>query len=312
MTRFSKRQVAGWVAVALSTLIASVWALWGIIENFHEGWFYDSLLRNVGLMFVQYLSPMIIFLSLTLVAIAYPRIGGVAYALVGITLGLVLFDWHDTVAMQLVILPMLLLGVLYWYGRPQPRRRAYCLAVGLPVLTLMVCGAEPVVRVSGRIDDNNLETRVVEGNGIRLVWAPDGEGWPRKGVTWHEAVSRCRHLTADGRTLAGVPQNVWRLPTVEEAVRSLSRHGMNSGGTWDPAARAATYHTRPDKESPLWNVRSQVIYWWTATEINDDQAYMIVYDGKVWPRRKGFAPDYLGYRCVKPPEPPSSNAEGVG
>ena len=300
MTQVRKRQIAGWIGVALSTLVACFWACWGIIENFHEGWFHNSFLSNVGLMFVQYLSPMILFLSLTLFAITFPRIGGMAHALGGFTLALVLFDWDDRVAMQLVILPMLLLGTLYWFGRPQPRRRAYLLAIGLPMLTLVICGAEPIVRIAGRVNDNNLEARVVDGNGVRLMWAPDGPGWPRKGVTWHDAQKHCRHLSKDGRMLAEAPQNVWRLPTVEEAVRSMSRHGVNSGGTWDEQTRTATYQTRPDKETPLWNVRSQVIYWWTGTEINDDQAYMIVYDGKVWPRRKRFAPDYLAYRCVKP------------
>lgn len=56
-----------------------------------------------------------------MLAISFPRIGGTAYALVGITLALVLFGWDDTVAMQLIILPMLLLGILYWFGRPPPR-----------------------------------------------------------------------------------------------------------------------------------------------------------------------------------------------
>ena len=197
MTKLSKRLVAGWLAVALSTSVASFWAFWGIIENFHEGWFHDSFLKNVGLMFLQYLSPMIIFISLTLLAIAFPRIGGTAYALGGITLALVLFDWDDRVAMQLVILPMLLLGILYWYGRPQPRRRAYWIAAGLPMLTLIICGVEPVVRIAGRVNDNNLEARLVEGNGVRLVWASDGVGWPRKGVTWHEARKRCEYLSVD-------------------------------------------------------------------------------------------------------------------
>jgi hypothetical protein len=302
MSPVSKRQVSGWLAVTLSTLLACFWASWGIIENFHEGWFHDSFLLNVGLMFLQYLSPMIIFTSLTLLAIAFPRIGGITYALAGVTLALVLFDWKDRVAMQLVIFPMLLLGMLYWYGRPQPRRRAYWVAVGLPMVTLFVCAVEPVVRVAGRVNDNYLEARVVEGNGVRLIWAPAGIGWPRKGMNWHEALRSCQYLSADGTTLAEAPQNVWRLPTVEEAVRSMSRHGINSGGTWNEQTRAATYRTRPDKESPLWNVHSQVIYWWTATEINDEQSYMIVYDGKVWPRRKRFAPDYFAYRCVKPVE----------
>lgn len=65
-------------------------------------------------MLVQYLSPLIIFLSLTLLAITFPRIGGMAYALAGITSAFVLFDWGDTVAVQLVILPMLQLG--YFIG----------------------------------------------------------------------------------------------------------------------------------------------------------------------------------------------------
>jgi len=297
--RWSKRQVLGWLAVALSTSIASFWAFWGIIENFHEGWFQESLLLNVGLMLVQYLSPVIIFVSLTLLAIAFPRLGSLAYALAGLLLILLLFDLHDRVAMLFIILPMLLLGTLYWYGRPQPRRAAYFLAIGLPALILVVCGVEPVVRIAGRVDDGNLQTRRVEGNGVRLIWAAEGVGWPREGVTWHEALSRCQHLSADGRTLAEAPPQVWRLPTVEEAVRSMSRHGVNSGGIWDGQTKAATYQVRPDKETPLWNVHSQVIYWWTATEVDGERAYIIVYDGKVWPRRKRFAPAYLGYRCVK-------------
>jgi hypothetical protein len=304
MRRWTSRRVLGWLAVAFSTLVASVWAFWGIIENFHEGWFHESLLSNLGLMFIQYLSPVIIFVSLTLLAIAFPRIGGAAHVLAGLLLFLLLFDLKDTVAMLFVIVPMLILGMLYWYGRPQPRRAAYLLAAGLPALTLVICGIEPVVRIAGRVDDGNLQARIVDGNGVRLMWAAEGVGWPRDGMTWQEAVSRCQHLAEDGRTLAESRQNVWRLPTVEEAVRSMARHGINSGGSWDGQAKTANYRVRPDKESPLWNVHSQVIYWWTATEIDDERAYIIVYDGKVWPRRKRFAPAYLAYRCVKPIEGP--------
>jgi len=79
----------------------------------------------------------------------------------------------------------------------------------------------------------------------------------------------------------------------------MARHGLNSGGGWDAAAAEASYETKPDKESPLWNVHSQVIYWWTATEIDADHSYMIAYDGKVWRRDKDFGPAYLGFRCVK-------------
>jgi hypothetical protein len=167
------------------------------------------------------------------------------------------------------------------------------------MLTLIISGIEPIIRVPQRINDGNLEARLVQGNGVHLTWAPDGPGWPREGVTWEEAQQVCQHLSEDGLTLASAPQDIWRLPTVDEAVRSMTRHDQNSGGVWDAENAEAIYQKRPDKESPLWNVHSQVIYWWTATEVDEDRAYIIVYDGKVWPRNKQFSPAYLGYRCVK-------------
>jgi hypothetical protein len=201
--------------------------------------------------------------------------------------------------MFLLIAPLVGLGALYWFGRPQPRKLALSLVVGLPMLTLIISGIGPVIRVSQRIDDGNLQARLVQGNGVNLVWAPDGPGWPRTGENWYEAQQVCQHLSEDGLALAPAPLDIWRLPTVDEAVRSMARHGQNSGGVWDADIAKATYNTTPDKESPLWNIHSQVIYWWTETEVDEDRAYIIVYDGKVWPRAKQFAPAYLGFRCVK-------------
>ena len=191
------------------------------------------------------------------------------------------------------------IGMLYWFGRPQPRKIAVSLALGLPILTLIVCGISPAVRVSQRFNDGDLGARLVYGNGVTLTWAPDGPGWPRSGADWYEAQQVCQSLSEDGLTIASSPQHIWRLPTVEETVRSMARHGQNSGGEWDAKADEATYEMTPDKESPLWNIYSQVIYWWTATEIDDEHAYIIVYDGKVWPRSKQFGPAYLGFRCVR-------------
>ena len=111
----------------------------------------------------------------------------------------------------------------------------------------------------------------------------------------------CQHLSEDGLTSTSAPQSNWRLPTVDEAVRSMARHGRPSGGVWDAEMAKASYKTTPDKESPLWNIYSQLIYWWTATEVDEENAYMIVYDGRVWPRAKQLNQDYLGFRCVKEP-----------
>ena len=298
---FDRRQLPGWIAVVLSTIITSFWAFWGIIENFHEGWYSESLFSNLVLMFVQYLSPMLIFMAVSLVSIFYPRVGGGLHAVVGL-FALWFFDAFSNAATFFIILPLMGLGALYWYGRPQPRKAATSLIIGIPILTLILSGVSPVIRVSQRVDDGDLQARLVHGNGVDLVWAPDGPGWTRTGMNWNEAVKTCQNLTEDGLTIASTPQNIWRLPTVDEAVRSMSLHGQNSGGVWDEKTTEAIYKLSPDKESPLWNIHSQVIYWWTATEVDEDHAYIIVYDGKVWSRSKDFGPAYLGFRCVKDTE----------
>jgi hypothetical protein len=300
MQRLHRRQILGWIAVVLSTAITCFWAFWGIIENFHEGWYYDYLPANVGLMLVQYLSPMLLFLGVTLVSITWPRLGGALHAVLALLVAGFFQAWTNTVIFFLIA-PLVGIGLLYWFGRPQPRKIALSLAVGLPILALIVFGIEPVLRVSQRLDDGNLEARLVQGNGVSLLWAPDGPGWPRTGADWHQAQQTCRHLTEDGLTLAPEPQDIWRLPTVDEAVRSMARHGQNCGGVWDSETAKAAYESTPDKESPLWNVHSQVIYWWTATEADEEHAYIVVYDGKVWPRAKEFGPAYLGFRCVREP-----------
>jgi len=259
MKHLDKRQIVGWIAVGLSVVITCVWALWGVNENFHEGWYYESLLSNLGLMFVQYLGPMLIFMGVTLVSIRWPRVGGGLHAISALLVAW-FFQSFTNPGTFLLIMPLMGIGVLYWFGRPQPRRLAVSLAIGLPILTLTIAGIEPVLRVSQRVNDGNLEARLVRGNGVSLVWAPDGPGWPREGVDWHEAHRVCQHLSEDGLTLAPVAQHIWRLPTVDEAVRSMARHGQNSGGVWNAETAEATYQTRPDKESPLWDVYSKVIY----------------------------------------------------
>jgi hypothetical protein len=296
------RQIVGWIAAGLSIAITCLWAFWGTIENFHEGWFYDSLPRNLGLMFVQYLSPMLIFLIMSLVSIAWPRVGAGLHATAGVSLAVYFKPLYATSLVLITTGPLLLLAGLYWLGRPSPRRLASALVIVLPVATLVISGVYPAYLAATRFDDGNLEARLVEGNGVSLIWAPDGPGWPRDGVNWQDAMKRCACLTEDGKSLAETEQNIWRLPTVEESVRSLTRRGENSGGTWDQAAGRATYRITPNKESPIWDVHSKVIYWWTSTPRDEQTAYMLVYNGQVWPRNKTAKPGYLGFRCVKNPE----------
>lgn len=292
------RQRAGWLAVALSTIVTSFWAFWGIVENFHEGWYLTSLPANVGLMLVQYLSPMFIFLALALISIHWPRVGAGLHVVLALFAAAFFQALTHTVTL-LLILPLVLLGALHALGRPRPRRLAILVTVGLPLVTLIVSGVGPALRVAQRLDDGNRGARSVSENGVDLIWAPSGPGWPRTAASWHEAQQRCAYLQEDGLSAGPGAQQVWRLPTVDEAVRSMARHGRNSGGNWDEVAGVATYRTTPDKESPLWDTFSPVIYWWMATEVDEERAYIIVYDGRVWSRDKNLKLTYLAFRCVK-------------
>lgn len=298
-----RKLIFGWTAVTISTAITGFWAFWGINENFHEGWFYASFWQNIGLMLAQYLSPMFVFLLVALVSIRFHRAGAVLHFLCGTFVFWFFGGFKHQAVAAFILSPLLILGFLYWFGEPRPKRRAYIFTVGVPLLIVLGFGIEPAFRVAGRFNDGDFGERLVEGNGVRLIWAGEGAGFPaRGGKTWEEAVSQCQHLSAsDGVTLTDEPQNVWRLPTVEEAVRSAMRHNKNSGGTWNDETKTASYNITPDKESPLWNVNSMVIYRWTATEADDKSAYMIVYNGKTWARDKRFAPAYFAFRCVKEP-----------
>jgi len=291
--------ILGWIAVVLSTAITCFWAFWGIIENFHEGWYFESIWSNLALMFGQYLSFMLAFMVLAAVSITWPRVGGVLHIGLGV-FALWFFDFTGTIA-RFVVGPLVLMALAYWFGRPQPRKWAFGVLIGATVITFIASGAEPAWRilVIGRTNDGDFGACVVEGNGVTLVWAPEGPGWPREGIKWDEAVQRCRYLAEDGLSLAEEPEEIWRLPTADEAVRSMHRHGKHCGGEWDGKSAFPKYDVKPDKETPLWNVHSHVIYWWTGTEIDRERAYMICYNGQVRPRRKNVAPAYFAFRAVK-------------
>ena len=295
LTRY--RQITGWVAVGLSTAITGLWAFWGINETFHEGWYYRSFWQNMAMTLAQYLSPVIIFLIATLVTVFRPRAGSILHVILGI------FAWWFfgflKASFILIFLPMVVIGLMYWFGRPQPQKRAALIVVVVTSLILIGFAVEPIYRINTRVFDNNPEARLVEGNGLKLIWAPGGPGWPQEGTSWFEAGSLCSQLLEDGKNLAGTPQNLWRLPTIDEAVRSMSRHGSNSGGVWDAAKAKATYQVMPDKESPLWNTYSPIIYWWTSSEVDGKSAYSISYNGRVVVRTKKSGYGSLSFRCVR-------------
>lgn len=297
MNIVSVRRILGWVAVIISAAITSLWAFWGAAETFHEGWYSTSIWENLGLMLVQYLSPMLAFMFLALVAHRYPRIGGVLHVVAGACI--VLFVVKTPSAMTLILIPMVALGLMYFFSTSVRHHWALALNVALPLIVALVVGWEPASTVMHRYDDGIRGMRTVQGNGVALQWAPEGPGCPDHGVGYEESKRICSHLTADGTTLSDSVLNIWRLPTVEEAVRSLTRNGVNAGGVWDPVTRTPSYTTKPDKETPLWNPHSMIIYWWTSSEADSARVFRVVFNGMVTMLPKKLAMGDMAFRAVR-------------
>jgi hypothetical protein len=296
------RNIVGWVAVALVTVATSFWAFWGVNEAFHEGWCKPYLWMRI-VQLLAYLGPAVTLCTLALLGLRWPRVGAALFVLVGVTVvAFILYDgahfgWMVTALFTAV---PALVGLLFLIGRPEPKRVAYALSAGLPLLIIVVCGAEPVVRVSTRFDDCDRGARVVEGNGVKLLWAPAGPGWTRDGLAgWDQAVERASRLTEDGTALADEPQYIWRLPTREEIVRSLTRGNQNAGGTWDSQRERPSYDRTPDKESPLWDPYAPLIYLWTAEQQSPDRAWIVVYHGGVFSKPKAVGSPSFGFRAVR-------------
>jgi len=211
------------------------------------------------------------------------------------------------------------------------RHSRWLMAVGLPAVCLLIDGIPLLVQVEQRFSDGIQDERVIEGNGVVLTWAPAGPGWQRfsdKVRSWNDIArygrlevqdteipwtdgmadatpevmnmnALCTYLSADGRMLMSTPQNIWRLPTVEELVLSLVRDGANAGGTWDPAKGKALYTINPDKESPLWDIHAPVIAFWTSSEDGPHNAWIVFYNGQVRSIHKRIRRANIGFRCVK-------------
>lgn len=301
-----KKRILGWVGVSVTLVFAGLWAYWGAFENFHEGWYSASLWKNILMFLFQYLLFTIVFVALALIILRWKKIGLIAHLALGVFCCWFFSGATFSVIGLLVLIPFVALGIIYYFGEPTPLKWAYRLIIFVPLIIVLAISIPEGIKVSARLNDGDLGIRVVQGNGVTLAWAPRGPGWPDNGVTWEEAQDICAHLSEDGLTVMEKEQNIWRIPTATEMVSSMAFHGVNAGGVWDAGTEKAVYEKTPDKESPLWDVHSKVIYYWTAdTSVRDEkQAYFIVYDGVVYDRMKTDRFDYLSFRAVKDVQSP--------
>lgn len=305
-----RQQVTGWIALSISMTIAALWAMWGSIEAFHEGWWAPTLIGRLG-QTAFYLLPMALVIAMGALSIAWHKAGAIVFFTLGAAFTVFIFGsrwpeigWDVFLGYAPITLAVVGVGLLWWFGKPRPKRLAFGIMFGVPLLAAVCCGAYPAYRVSQRDTVVQLDACHVDSNGVNLLWAPAGPGWVRDAahsVDWFEAQKICNRLDASGSELLDEPQGIWRLPTVEEAVRSQLRRGVSCGGSWDAQAERATYELPPDKEAPLWDSFSETTYWWTSSEADDERAYFIVYNGSVWTRRKTLAMGSHGFRAVRNP-----------
>ncbi len=300
--------VLGWIALGISVAIAGLWAFWGTLEAFHEGWWKPTLGGRL-LQTLAYHIAMLITMAMCLFSIRWPRLGAAVYFLLGGAFTFFIFKerWGNLtwdVVLSWVPLTVIFAGVglLWWFGRPRPRRWAYLIAIAAPLLTSLICAAEPVWRVSHRDMTPQLAELTLPGNGVELTWAPPGPGWVRDAkhaCDWHEATRICEHLSEDGSLVLSTTQGYWRLPTAAELVASVTRNGKNTGGMWDSEKKLPRYRVWPDKEPPLWDPIAETIYWWTSTENGPNEAFFMTFEGRLYSSMKEHRLGSMGFRAVR-------------
>jgi len=341
-----------WIASILMIVFTTIWTYWGTAELYHEGWWgawYNRL---------PYLAPIAATLLPSLAAFRWPLVGGIVIVAVGV---FVFFFFGFDVSF--IGGAIALVGVLFVVDGLVKRRAArtepiepprttaaawwrrngrYALLLGAPALVLIGVSIAMLPTVLTRVDDGDRSARLIEGNGVALVWAPEGPGWnwkqPWGGYpSWQDIAlygippagmedkagyghqpdgeivfatqeemaqtNLCRYLSADGTTLLDQPQDVWRMPTTDEIVRSLGRHGENAGCAWQGEHRVQVQcDVRPDKESPLWSTDVPVIYYWTAESYSERQGHFVAFNGTVSAAYKLGGNPRHGYRCVREPQ----------
>ena len=219
----------------------------------------------------------------------------------------------------------------------------YLVALAPSLLTAIGVTALFAPLLLSRYDDGVRSGRQIDGSGVTMVWAPAGPGWnwhPLRGIgrypSWDDlalygvlpagihlqrkleegehateadmqATGLCRYLSADGTALMPEPQDVWRMPTTDEVVRSLVRRGESAGCIWDGASARAECERQPNKDTPLWSPDEAPIYFWTGDEHDGGEAWYVpytgggLYGGMIDHQAKDWGNARHGFRCVKVP-----------
>ncbi len=340
------RKLPGWIGTGLITVLNALWVYWGFGEAFYEGW---GVPDTPWLLFLSIAAVAMLF---TLIAIRFPYIGGgiliaagLAFAIWWLMPGLTrgLYTLSTVLGRLFLSAGFTFVGIMFILdGRFNPksielkpswiiRNLRLVLAIGLPMLVGLAVAGYNLPVVLTRIDDGDRSARLIEGNEITLIWAPEGPGWNWKQdfggyPSWDSLASYgikplgldadkfgeshateedmaltglCAFLDESGRNLMSEPQYIWRMPTVDEIARSLALHTENAGCAWEGGAGRLDCSLHPDKETPLWAPDEPPVYYWTANAFDSEEAYYVSYSAYVAFQPKEWGNPRHGYRCVK-------------
>jgi hypothetical protein len=191
-----KRRLPGYLATALLTLATALWTFWGIGEMYYEGWWGAWTNR------VTYLVLMLICWTFAFISLTWPRIGGCMIIFIGGAFSI----WRWALQAQLSALTLdwilgwfpisgifVLIGLLFFldgrFRRKQRvanwqpsqlwwRRNLNYLIVFIPsILVAIGVSILFIPIINSRYDDGNRGARLIQGNGVVLIWAPAGPGW---------------------------------------------------------------------------------------------------------------------------------------
>jgi len=163
-------------------------------------------------------------------------------------------------------------------------------------------------RAAGRLlPGANLSWNDIAFYGVPPVGFGDKPGYEGRHATQEnmETTGLCRYLSEDGTTLMTEPQDIWRMPTTDEIVRSLVRGGENAGCTWDGESGNADCSRQPNKDTPLWAPDEAPVYYWSADEYDEESAWYVPYTGggryggAIYHQPKSWGNPRHGYRCVR-------------
>lgn len=240
----SKRSWLRPVTVAAVLVPLTLWAVWGSIELYWEGW---------GLPFPEplfYLAPMAIIWFLALTAITWPRLGGWLMIVIGGGLGAWVFSLQIARADEFTIVWALtwfvvallpaVTGIAFLFearrrrSAPAPttffeRYGDRLIVMAVPLLVFGAASAYWLPVVLTRVDDGNRGAVEIETPVGVLRWAPAGPGWNQR--TESGGYPSWSAIALYGRRPAGIESKSTVDATVDDMASTCLCGYLDEAGT---------------------------------------------------------------------------------